>query len=268
MKRVLGHIIAGTMLLGLTGAMTSACSDNFTSVIIHAVLAPPTATGGTCLYSADPSQPVVTSGVMDVAFTQLYSPSILVGNQMLTRASRDNVRTETNRVLIKGVIAKVTGSNGEQLSNFTRLASVVIDPTNSADTTYQAMSVTVVDATAVKAIAKDLRIGEVRRVVTTFKLYGETLGHTEVESNEYEFPVDICYGCLVAFPPESEDAAARKATGKRNCDGGNAAAGAASTLLTPCVGGQDQPADCRLCVSSNDICDPDKRGSLPPFTAP
>ncbi|MFO0678264.1 MAG: hypothetical protein U0169_17135 [Polyangiaceae bacterium] len=265
MKRVLGHVIAGSMLLGLAAVSTS-CADNYTSIIVRGVLAPPTANSSVCLYTADPSQPMITSGVMDVAFTQLYTPAILVGNQMLTRASRDNVRTETNRAVIKGVIAKVTDSNGAALSEFTRLATTVVDPTTSNEPTYSSMSVTIVDAAAVKAISKDMRVGETRRLVTTFKLFGETLGHTDVESNEFEFPVDVCYGCLVGFPADSVDKVLQGQTGKPNC----AATTAANATTGPgaCVSGQDQSVDCRSCVGRLDICDPDKRASLPPYTAP
>jgi len=79
----------------------------------------------------------------------------------------------------------------------------------------------------------------------TYMLFGQTLGGQSVESNESQFPVNVCNGCLVYFPPAADDPARP----------GVDCAAAGEDVPVPCVFGQDEAIDCRLC-NELPICNP------------
>ena len=80
-------------------------------------------------------------------------------------------------------------------------------------------------------------------------MFGQTLGGDTLETNlPFEYPIDVCFGCLVSFPPDSVDTSKPQP----NC---LAPLPGASGDYAPCITGQDQPIDCRMC-SSVGVCTP------------
>ena len=64
------------------------------------------------------------------------------------------------------------------------------------------------------------------------RVFGHTLGGTAVESGDASFPIQVCYGCLVKFPPEASSSATSP-----NCSQPPASG---SSLSLPCRMGQDE----------------------------
>jgi hypothetical protein len=87
-------------------------------------------------------------------------------------------------------------------------------------------------------------LGSSVTVVAEVRVFGHTLGGDEIESAIFNFPIDVCYGCLVAFPLEAvENGSCLNAT-------------EAAPDFDGCRAGQDDPIDCRACVVSQpDVCD-------------
>jgi hypothetical protein len=125
--------------------------------------------------------------------------------------------------------------------------------------------------------------GTVITVLVEVKFKGTSSSGTEVESNEFTFPLDICAGCLLTYAPDTVVPAVADGNGdddRLTCDPIDRAAyedarneegegtGAIDDVTTniimqPCFVGQDEAVDCRLCrtlaVASSDpdaICDP------------
>jgi hypothetical protein len=123
--------------------------------------------------------------------------------------------------------------------------------------------------------------GTVITVLVEVKFKGSSSSGTEVESNEFTFPLDICAGCLLTYAPDTVVPAVADGDDDRlTCDPIDRAAyedarneegegtGAVDDVTTaiimqPCFVGQDEAVDCRLCrtlaVASSDpdaICDP------------
>lgn len=108
--------------------------------------------------------------------------------------------------------------------------------------------------------------GNVVTVLVSVKFSGRTSSGTEVESNEFTFPLDICAGCLVVYAPGTlfldDDNSLTCDEGKASLEGD--VTGAANTnITTPCFIGQDDPVDCRLCrtlaaddATADGLCDP------------
>ena len=95
------------------------------------------------------------------------------------------------------------------------------------------------------------------RVVTYTQFFGNTLGGESVQSDNFEFPVDLCQGCLVLFSASDDNPSS--AFPQPNCNLASAAAasgtGSTSSLPSPCNTGQDYPTDCSQCLGQA-VCNP------------
>ena len=108
MNRFWGHSLSAALFAAAAGTAIPACAHDDASIFVHGVLAPPTPNGNVCVYTPDPTSPLIARGVVDGALTDNYSPEFLVGNQLIQRGNSATPDTETARVEIQGTIIKVT----------------------------------------------------------------------------------------------------------------------------------------------------------------
>jgi hypothetical protein len=94
-----------------------------------------------------------------------------------------------------------------------------------------------------------LALGDTRRLVVYVKFFGTTLGGQYVESDNFEFPVDVCAGCLIVF----SNADVNPNDKFPNCQGNPSAMN--QTVTVPCSG-QDGAVDCQACKGYSAFCDP------------
>lgn len=80
-------------------------------------------------------------------------------------------------------------------------------------------------------------------VEVTLRFHGVTTSGTEVESNEFTYPLEICRGCLLEFPPEASD----PFDAQPNCRAILSETETASSIDLGCHPGQDELLDCRVC---------------------
>jgi hypothetical protein len=257
MKRVWGHVLAGVSVLAGGGAAVFACVHNDSSIFIQNVLAPQqVSSGASCVYTSATTQPYISSGFLDLAFKYDYDAEYLVGNQLVAEANSSQLMTETSTVTIQGAVIRITDSAGNAIGTktFTRLTSGTIYPANGGVPSYTSIGLTsVIDTNTGMAVAAAnsalLAMGGRVRVVTYTRFFGNTLGGRYVESDEFEFPVDICQGCLIAFTNQDIN----PCFPSPNCLG-NASAGTTTSQNTlPCDPGQDNVIDCIQC-QSNPAC--------------
>jgi hypothetical protein len=78
------------------------------------------------------------------------------------------------------------------------------------------------------------------------------MGQIQIEGGTFTYPIDVCCGCLLSFPP---DADAMGGNG-HDCD-----AAAAMTTTVLCQPGQDDLTDCRVCSGSSLLCQPPDFGA-------
>jgi hypothetical protein len=257
MKRVWGHVLAGVALLGIGSAAAFACVHNDSSIFVQDVLAAPQVTSGQgCGFTAATTQPVISSGRLDVGLRSHYDPTYLVGNQLIAEANSSQLMTETSTVTIQGAVVRLTDAQGNKIGtgNFTRLAAGTIYPATGGVPSYASIEVTsVIDTDTAVAVTNAntalLAAGGAVRVVTYVRFFGNTLGGRYVESDEFEFPVDICSGCLIAFTPQDIN----PCFPSPNCLGNPAAGTSSSQSTIPCRVGQDFSIDCIQC-QSNPLC--------------
>lgn len=250
MKRLLGHAVAA---LALAALAASACAANDGSVFVVGVLRPPTpAADGTCTYTPTANGPFAFTGVLDVALANSYAPVVLLGNQLVARGNAQESRVETNRIQIQGSVVRVTDAGGAELRSYTVPASGFVEVASGTTPGYGAAATTMVDPDTASALRNQLggAPGTTKTLIAYTKFFGQTLGGTRIESGEFQFPVTVCFGCTVTFPPGSTDASQPLP----NCKGALGGSSGGS-VAQACVRGQDQNTDCRLC-QGNVACTP------------
>ena len=202
MTRLWGHVLVGFSFVSAAAVLVPACVHDNSAIFVRDVLAPVLVTNSaSCGYTSDPSQPYISSGVLDVSIRSEYDPTYLVANQLVPEVNATQLQTETSIVTIQGAVVRITDSAGVQLRTFTRLSSTSINPALGGVPTYGPVTVTTVDPMTI-ANSADIQNTVVNgngivRLVTFVRFFGQTTGGKSVESGEFEFPVDVCRGCLI-----------------------------------------------------------------------
>ena len=209
------------------------------SLFVRAVIAPPSSgSEGTCFYSPDPSQPTLSSGTLDVMFATKYAPAILVGN------TADANGVGGARAAITGFDVTVTDALGATIGSFHADAAGFLDGASGGTPYYGEVSATLLDAATVAVARMRVADAGTTRVVAHIVLTGKSAVGNPVKSVPFDFPIDLCDGCLVTFPPD---------VGPTH-SGCGMPARPSSAIAQSCVIGQDQPIDCRLCYATHPSC--------------
>jgi hypothetical protein len=175
-----------------------------------------------------------------------YNPTYLIGNQSVAEVNSQQLATETNIITVQGAVVTITDAAGNQLNSFSRLAAATVYPASGAVPGYAPITVTTIDSATIQndtALQNNVAANGTTRLVTYVKFFGQTTGGNTIESDTFEFPVDVCKGCLVSFSSTSDD----PALPQPNCRG---AASSSTSLPSPCIKGQDFGFDCSLCQSN------------------
>jgi hypothetical protein len=269
MKRVWGYILGGAVILAGSGIAVSACTHDDSTIFIRNALAPQLVTNGqACLFTTDPTQPYISTGTLDIDFSYGYGATFLVGNQLVPQGDPSSPKTETSYVNIQGATVRTTDAAGKALPGtptFTRLTSATIAPSAGTTVSYEPISITLIGGTTIQDLimagqlpdvppaGQPLRATRGIRLITYVRFFGTTLGGQYVESNEFEYPVDICRGCLIQFAPQD----IKPGCSVPNCFG----MGMGGSLPVPCRRGHDLPIDCSQCLDVQDCY-----GAAPPGT--
>jgi len=221
------------------------CADNNSSMFVVGVLA---LDKTTCVAKADNSSAILAGGVMDVAFTQSYTGFVLVGNQLTERGSREQLRTETSRVALRGAEVTLTTLDGKVLGNYSTVGTGFVDASAGDVPAYAAMSVNIIPS----ALGGNEALLNAGAVVAKIRVFGDTLGNIAVTSSELDFPIRVCKGCLVAYPTSAADPSVPVGSPYKCTT-------AASTTDTtseavPCIVGQDDSFSCTACSASLELC--------------
>lgn len=209
------------VLLGLfVAALAPACVDNESSLLIRNVAA------HSCdLITTD--SPEIGQGYLDTRYQCGYSAFLIIGNQLVKRGDDNKLQTETSRVEIKGADVQVLSSDGEVLGQFSVPAVGFVDPANNTNPGYGITEVLLVDGQTAQALDS----AGVSYVVAHVIVRGRTLGGQDLTTAPFDFPINVCNGCLCAAPPD-DDCLDPQSTPTEQC------------LIT-----QDKAFDCRFLKS-------------------
>lgn len=256
MRRLFGRAFAAVAVLGCAVSAGPGCVHTDTSMFIKGVLTPPIPQAGVCRYAApDGNAVTLFSGVLDGSLAAQYQAVLLVGSQLRAANSIELARSEVNRVILQGATVRVTDSTGKELNSFTRLGSGSVEPGASTSPSYGMIQTTLVDPKSVQLALEGITPGETRRVVSYARVFGQTLGGVAVETNEYQFPIDICFRCLIKFGPDTVDKVKAETEKRTNC------AAVPTAAFEGCTLGQDLAVPCNQCPG-RDVCDPFYSGAV------
>jgi hypothetical protein len=219
-------------LLALASALLSGCAENESMLFIDGVLA---MEAPECEVTADSGSTLLLSGVVDAALTETYRGVLLVGNQLVRRGARDQLRTETATVSIDGTEVHVLDSDQRELDSYTVPSSGTISPGTGTEAGYGG-----VGTDLLQPVDRFLSQG---LVVVDVQVYGETLGGQAVESNWFTFPIRVTYGELIDYPADAMDPNTGLCSGP-----------APEEAVDPCYPGQDGPTACTSCRDRVQLC--------------
>jgi hypothetical protein len=243
MNRFWGHAVSTAVLAVAAGAAFPACAHDDSTLYIQGVLEPPTPANNVCTYVISISSTFLSRGRVDAGLTESYAPLFLVGSQMKSVANSDNVRAETGRINIQGALVRVVDpADGSVWMDATVLSAGTIEPAQGTTSAYLGIGATIMDKHAIDHFDPGLAVplNPSKLAVAYVKFYGQSLGGQSIESEEFQYPIDVCNGCLVDFPPQGSVQKLHD-----YCSG----LLPPSNPLIPCALGQDQPADCQLCFA-------------------
>jgi hypothetical protein len=91
--------------------------------------------------------------------------------------------------------------------------------------------------------------GDAVEIGVQVKFYGETVSGNDVVSNVFNFPISLCRGCGIVYPPEANTAE----SGVPNCSNLDGVSDSSAFAGNRCNLGQDLDTDCRLVCSDPSI---------------
>ncbi len=159
-------------------------------------------------------------GRVDLSIADSYSIFPLVQNNLLdvTQVKKFTVedgRINTHDILLKSAVIEYTA-----LDQITApLQETVVLPLSATIPlgTTLAMGVEVFSTAQLQLIRQaeeflifdsQSNVRPVRtsaRIIVRLRLRGETLDGKDIESNEFTFPIEVCNGCLITYPPDAID---------------------------------------------------------------
>lgn len=168
-------------LCSLGALAAGGCADNRTSLFIAGVryFEP----GGDCETDNSLGGNQLLSGSYDPLTGLPYYAWIIVANGLQPLGDNDTLRPETSRIQLQGAeisVRTVTGSAAAP--SFTINFSATISPDESEDPGVAVLPVPILQPSL------NLGPGDYQVGITVF---GETLGGTDVESGEFDFPVTV-----------------------------------------------------------------------------
>jgi hypothetical protein len=244
MKQRVGRWLWGAAISACAALGGQGCADDQSTLFVRQAQA--RVENGTtgCTVDSSPASLFYPEGVLDLAFRTEYTAALLVGNQLVARGNSSQVRTETSRVQIEGAEVRLEDGSRTVWGPFTVPGSGFIDPAVGANPSYGLTDAILLGSAFGTSLIEELRRTlAVRRYTSVVKILGKTLGGTAVQSGEWRYPLAVCYGCLVVFPPDANDTK----LSRPNCD---LAASTGTTVAAPCIIGQDEAIDCRICKTA------------------
>jgi hypothetical protein len=253
MEPLTRRMLVGAMAFVPLLAGGPGCADSESILFIRQTQA---LVAGKCSVDNSPSSISLLQGSLDLAFQSQYRAALLVGNQLVPRGNSSQLRTETARVQIQGSIVRAEDATGAVVwGPVTVPGSGFVDPATGADASFGVVSSVLLGSELSATLQPQLQADRnlVRHFTSVARVFGRTLGGMSIESGEWRFPINVCYGCSIVFPPEAIDP---KVIPVPNCD---LAAATGGSVGRPCIVGQDDVVDCRVCKETYPhaaLCEP------------
>ena len=204
-----------------------------------------------------------TSGTIDMAVRDTYVAFLSVESNLVDvpqakQFATSDARLSTNAILLRS--ATIEFSTLDQLSaQIPPKRNIPLSGTLAEGEQLLLSGVEILDANTVSQIRNSQEFistsqGEAKPVRTSvtllarIRLSGETQDGREVESNEFLYPIEVCNGCRISYPPEM----VVQRGGALSCPahGGDDEDGAGQETGERCLSGMGMDSmfvDCQMC---------------------
>lgn len=221
-----------------SGAVDDGGLTHNTLFVQNVIFPQPVGAGEPCTYTANPSQVFESSGTLDLAFRDTYSAALLVGNQDPATTMGSGAPAEGTEVNGANVI--VRDAAGMTIGSFASLGSTFVYPEVGGVPGYAVLTLTLIDSSTGAKLQSMVTPKQDVHVAVTLTLFGTNRVGGAVQSDPFEFPIDVCDGCLVTSAPQDMS----PSLPEPNCANWQTAN---MNAAVPCVMGQDTPVDCSQC---------------------
>jgi hypothetical protein len=144
--------------------------------------------------------PDVAVGTMDIRYSCNYFAVLELGNQLVRRGDETKLQIETSRINVERVDVEVLGADGETgIGAFTYPTTGFVDPSSAGNPGRGLAGALLVDGGTSAKIAEVGGGLFIARIVA----HGRTLGGDDISTRPFDFPLEICIGCL-CFEPAND----------------------------------------------------------------
>ena len=234
-------LVKAAALIGLAACLLG-CSENNVSLFVRHVPIPNPEDN--CAIEIDPEGESYPAGKLDKAFRPAYDRVLLLGNQLQPRGDAETLKPETSQVQLYEAEVTVFDVAGNELISYTHPTAGFIDQAQGSLPGYGLVQVTMLPPEVTSVFDTSTGVGY--QLVSRVRVFGSTLGGTEVNSGSWDWPIFLCEttassSCIGGFEPEDTEA----------------------PVIPRCPDGQDERVDIRL-LQSVVAC----KGPNPPATCP
>lgn len=181
-------------------------------------------------------------GTMDVRYACSYTAVLQLGNQLVRRGNQTKLQLETSRVSVTSFDVEILDAAGSPIQNATGAAAFTypttgfIDPASASEPGLGLAAALLVDG----ATAQTLQAQGGGSIIARIVAHGRTLGGDDVTTRPFDFPIQVCDGCLCTEPAD------------------DTCVNPESAPKAQCFRAQDQLFDCRFLgghdCSDNAVC--------------
>lgn len=140
---------------------------------------------------------LLAAGTMDLRYSCNYFAVLEIANQLVRRGDETKLQIETSRISVESVDVEILQADGETAINaFTYPTAGFVDPATSSNPGRGLAGALLIDGGTAAIIAQQGGGLFVARVVAN----GRTLGGDNIRTRPFDFPINICIGCLCREP--------------------------------------------------------------------
>ncbi|MFH1435030.1 MAG: hypothetical protein ABIJ56_04860 [Pseudomonadota bacterium] len=232
-------ILSLVFILALSG-----CAENRSSFFIQNMVVP----SDECTVSSDRESLFSTWGLWDIGVAARWVARPLLLNEMEDSSKLNPMASQTNYIQVDGAWVALLDEEENVLFDeyFVHAPVTVYANGGSTALVFPAVDFDLYDSVSglwggtMYSIDQLCSSPIMSKILLRIRVTGVTSGGTDVETPYFLFPVQVCCGCSIYYPPD--------AMCTEEAKGGDD---------VPCQPGQDGWTDCRQCVEAiPELCDP------------
>lgn len=159
---------------------------------------------------------IMLTGTFDVRYKCQYDVILELNNQLVRRADETKLQIETSRISVTGFDVQILEADGETVitradgspAEFSIPAAGFVDPSTTGAPGRGLASTMLIDGATAQSLGEAFFDNDPSNnrtlVVARVVAHGRTLGGSDVTSRPWDFPINVCYGCLCFCDPDVE----------------------------------------------------------------